>query len=82
MSWQILIWNMFIWTCTSVVIYVNSASLWWLMLPAFFTGTQSATELVKAVNEAEEKKTDEPDAEELERISKEYLKNIKRGKAP
>jgi hypothetical protein len=34
------------------------------MLPAFFTGTQSASELVKAVNEAE--KTNEDDEVEID----------------
>jgi hypothetical protein len=41
------------------MIYITQSSLWWLMLPAFFTGTQSASELVKAVNEAEKNNEDD-----------------------
>ena len=59
MSWQLLIWNVFVWTFTGVMIYATSSPLWWLLLPAFFTGTQSATDLVKAVNEAEKEKEEE-----------------------
>jgi hypothetical protein len=63
MSWQILIWNIFVWSFTGLMIYVTESSLWWLLLPAMFTGTQSASELVKAVNEAEEKEKDKEDFE-------------------
>jgi hypothetical protein len=59
MSWQLLIWNIFVWSFTGVMIYITQSSLWWLMLPAFFTGTQSASELVKAVNEAEKNNEDD-----------------------
>lgn len=53
MSWQLLIWNIFVWSFTGLMIYITNSSIWWLMLPACFTGTQSASELVKAVNDAE-----------------------------
>jgi|688.fasta_scaffold105083_6 hypothetical protein len=59
MTWQLLIWNIFVWSFTGVMIYITQSSLWWLMLPAFFTGTQSASELVKAVNEAEKNNEDD-----------------------
>jgi hypothetical protein len=64
MTWQLLIWNIFVWSFTGVMIYITQSSLWWLMLPAFFTGTQSASELVKAVNEAE--KNNEEDEVEID----------------
>jgi len=52
-----------VWSFTGVMIYVTKSSLWWLLLPAIFTGTQSASELVKAVNEADEKEKDKEDFE-------------------
>jgi len=58
-----LIWNIFVWSFTGLMIYITKSSLWWLLLPAMFTGTQSASELVKAVNEAEEKEKDKEDFE-------------------
>jgi len=64
MTWQLLIWNIFVWSFTGVMIHITQSSLWWLMLPAFFTGTQSASELVKAVNEAE--KNNEEDKVEID----------------
>jgi len=45
MSWQILIWNIFVWTFTGVMIYVKDASMLWLILPALFTTTQNAIKL-------------------------------------
>jgi len=63
MSWQLLIWNISVWSFTGVMIYITGSSLWWLRLPAIFTGTQSASELVKAVNEADEKEKDKEDFE-------------------
>lgn len=38
MSWQILIWNIFVWAFTGIMITLNDVSLWWLILPAMFTG--------------------------------------------
>ena len=37
MSWQMLIWNIFVWTFTGIMITLNHVSLWWLILPACFT---------------------------------------------
>jgi len=45
MNWQMLIWNMFVWTFTGVMIYVKDASMWWLLLPALFTGFMNGMEL-------------------------------------
>jgi len=70
------------------MIYITQSSLWWLMLPAFFTGTQSASELVKAVNEAEKNnKEDEFEVDEvtqakmrdLDRKMRDLLEKFKRG---
>ena len=80
MTWQLLIWNIFIWSFTGLMIYISQSSLWWLMLPAFFTGTQSATDLVKAVNEAEKEKEEdfEVDEETKEKMLA-LLEKAKRG---
>jgi hypothetical protein len=63
------------------MIYITQSSLWWLMLPAFFTGTQSASELVKAVNEAE--KNNEDDEVEIDEATqakmRDLLEKFKRG---
>ena len=53
MSWQMLIWNIFIWTFTGVMIYANQASMWWLLLPTLFTGAQNANDLYKISKEQE-----------------------------
>jgi hypothetical protein len=81
MTWQLLIWNIFVWSFTGVMVYITQSSLWWLMLPAFFTGTQSASELVKAVNEAE--KNNEDDEVEIDEATqakmRDLLEKFKRG---
>ena len=82
MTWQILIWNLFVWTFTGIMIYLTGSSLWWLLFPAFFTGTQSANDLLKAVNEAE--KNNEEDAPEIDEETqakmRALLEQFKRGK--
>ena len=82
MTWQILIWNVFVWTFTGIMIYLTGSSLWWLLFPAFFTGTQSANDLLKAVNEAE--KNNEEDATEIDEETqakmRALLEQFKRGK--
>jgi hypothetical protein len=81
MTWQLLIWNIFVWSFTGVMIYITQSSLWWLMLPAFFTGTQSASELVKAVNEAEKNnQEDEFEVDEATQAKmRDLLEKFKRG---
>jgi hypothetical protein len=76
MTWQLLIWNIFVWSFTGVMIYITQSSLWWLMLPAFFTGTQSASELVKAVNEAE--KNNEDDEVEIDEATQAKMRDLDR----
>jgi hypothetical protein len=80
MNWQILIWNIFVWSFMGVMIYITKSSLWWLLLPAMLTGTQSASELVKAVNEADKKEEldDEIDQETLEQMKK-LRDSVKKG---
>ena len=51
MNWQLLIWNIFVWSFTGVMITINHTTLWWLMLPAAFTITQNASELIKAAKD-------------------------------
>jgi hypothetical protein len=55
MTWQILIWNIFVWSLTGLLIYVTNSSLWWLLVPALLTGTNDAAELIRATKDAEEK---------------------------
>ncbi len=74
MTWQLLIWNIFVWSFTGVIIYITQSSLWWLMLPAFFTGTQSASELVKAVNEAE--KNNQEDEFEVDEATQAKMRDL------
>jgi galactitol-specific phosphotransferase system IIC component len=80
MSWQLLIWNIFSWTFTGVMIYVTKSSMWWLMLPAVFTMTKSASDLVKAVVEenAKQEKEMKLDEETLEEMQQ-YMDKIRRG---
>jgi hypothetical protein len=42
-----LIWNIFVWSFTGLMIYVTSSSLWWLILPALFTGSHNAAEIIR-----------------------------------
>lgn len=81
MTWQLLIWNIFVWSFTGLMVYITQSSLWWLMLPAFFTGTQSASELVKAVNEAEKNNAeDELEIDEATQAKmRDLLEKFKRG---
>ena len=51
MTWQILIWNVFVWSLTGLLIYVTNSSLWWLLVPALLTGTNDAAELIRATKE-------------------------------
>jgi uncharacterized membrane protein len=80
MSWQLLIWNIFVWSFTGVMIYITGSSLWWLLLPALFTATQSASELVKQVNEIEKKNQEEFEIdEETQTKMRALLEKAKRG---
>lgn len=82
MTWQILIWNVFVWTFTGIMIYATKSSLWWLLLPAFFTGMQSASDLVTAVNEAEKNKAEDATEidDETQAKMRALLEQFKRGK--
>ena len=80
MSWQLLIWNIFSWTFTGVMIYVTQSSMWWLVLPAIFTMTKSASDLVKAVVEENAKQEKETELdEETRQQMEEYLNKVRRG---
>jgi len=58
MTWQLLIWNMFIWSFTGVIITLNDASVWWLVLPALFTTTQNAVKLYEKASEEDQYELD------------------------
>ena len=62
MSWQIVIWNIFIWTFTGAMITLNHASLWWLLISALFTAWNNGSELMKKHDDLNSK------VEELTRI--------------
>lgn len=51
MSWQIIVWNIFIWTFAGVMITLNHASLWWLVIPCLFTMWNNGSELMKKQEE-------------------------------
>jgi hypothetical protein len=78
MSWQLLIWNIFVWSFTGLMIYLTQSSLWWLILPALFTGTQNAIEMLKSVDEEDDLQL--PTDEETKRKIAALLEQAKRGK--
>ena len=51
MTWQLLIWNIFIWSFTGMMIYLSQSSLWWLIIPTILTGANDAAELIRATKE-------------------------------
>lgn len=55
MSWQIIVWNIFIWTFSGAMITLNHASMWWLIVPAVFTAWNNGSELMKKQEEEVEK---------------------------
>jgi hypothetical protein len=55
MSWQVIVWNIFIWTFCGVMITLNHASLFWLTIPALFTAWNNGSELMKKQEEQVEK---------------------------
>lgn len=65
MSWQILIWNIFIWTLTSVIVYVTDSSLWWLLLPLSVTMFGRTSELT---NESKPEELDEETRRKIDRF--------------
>ena len=69
MSWQIIVWNIFIWTFTGAMVTLNQASLFWLFIPALFTMWNNGSELMK--NQEEE-------AEKLNNQLEELMKAVKR----
>lgn len=69
MSWQIIVWNIFIWTFTGVIVTLNQASLWWLIVPALFTMWNNGSELMKKQEE---------EVEKMNKQIEELLKAVKR----
>jgi hypothetical protein len=60
------------------MIYLTQSSLWWLILPALFTGTQNAIEMLKSVDEEDDLQL--PTDEETKRKIAALLEQAKRGK--
>lgn len=79
MTWQILIWNVFVWTFTGLMIYITNSSLWWLILPAMFTGTQNAVDMLKASNDDHDLEQFQTDEDTKRKIAA-LLDQAKRGK--
>ena len=80
MTWQILIWNVFVWTFTGVMIYITKSSLWWLLIPALFTGTQNAADLIKATKQDSEDLEDTNEIDDETRAKMQALiEKFKRG---
>jgi galactitol-specific phosphotransferase system IIC component len=78
MTWQLLIWNIFVWTFTGVMIYLTQSSLWWLLIPALFTGTQNAAEIVRGMKEDNAEESYEVDDETRAKMQA-LLEKFKRG---
>lgn len=79
MTWQILIWNVFVWTFTGLMIYLTNSSLWWLILPAIFTGTQNAVDMLKASSDDDDLEKFQTDEDTRRKIAA-LLDQAKRGK--
>jgi hypothetical protein len=60
------------------MIYVTKSSLWWLLLPALFTGAQNAADIVKGLKEEESNETYEIDDETRMKMQA-LLEKFKRG---
>lgn len=79
MSWQVLIWNIFVWSFIGMFILFKGASMWWLLLAAFFTTSQKATELYNKLNEEDEYELDANTRKKLMAIVEEGEKKLKVG---
>lgn len=79
MNSQLLIWNIFIWSFTGLMIYITHSSLWWLILPAVFTGTQNAVEILKATSDEDDLEQFQTDEDTKRKIAA-LLDQAKRGK--
>jgi hypothetical protein len=77
MSWQLLIWNIFVWSFTGLMIYVNSASMLWLILPALFTGSQNAISLYEKASKEDEYELDEENRKRIMGIVEKSEKRTK-----
>jgi hypothetical protein len=83
MTWQLLIWNIFVWSFTGLMIYVNQASMWWLIIPALFTGTQNATQLYNSLektNSEDEYEFDEATRKKMLDLIERSENKLKRGR--
>ena len=65
MTWQMVVWNMFVWTITGILIYVTKSSLFWLAIPAMFTMWINGSEAIK-----EQEKQIEKFNQQLEELHK------------
>lgn len=69
MSWQVIVWNIFIWSFSGAMITLNHASMWWLIIPTLFTAWNNGSELMKKQEE---------EVQKLNNQIAELLKAIKR----
>jgi hypothetical protein len=69
MSWQLLIWNIFIWSFTGLLIYVKDASMLWLFVPLLLTAFNNAAALYKQ-DQQKEQDADEAKLKQIEEIAR------------
>jgi hypothetical protein len=69
MSWQLLIWNIFIWSFTGFLIYVKEASMFWLLVPLLLTAFNNAAALYKQ-EEKTEQDADQATLKQIEEIAR------------
>jgi len=69
MSWQLLIWNIFIWSFTGLLIYVKDASMLWLFVPLLLTAFNNAAALYKQ-DQQKEQDADEATLKQIEEIAR------------
>ena len=61
------------------MIYMMSASLWWLILPALFTGTQNVAEIVKGLKEQDDEEEEYKIDDDTKAKMRALLEKVKRG---
>jgi hypothetical protein len=69
MSWQLLIWNIFIWSFIGLLIYVKDASMLWLFVPLLLTAFNNAAALYKQ-DQQKEQDADDAKLKQIEEIAR------------
>ncbi len=74
MTWQLLIWNVFVWSLTGVLIYATSSSLWWLLIPCLLTMINDAAEVIRATKDEDDYEVDDATRKKMQ----EFIEKAKR----